>query len=382
MKYLVGIAVIVFSFGMGLAQTSLDNIILSKAGDTVLVDIIVSRPCQYDHSITVTAPERIYVDLKNTVVNWVQKNYNSLPLKTFKGIRVGQNQTTPELIARVVINIGRRVTYQVQDIPSGIRIKIPAIAGETAFASWQAQGSKRLAETEVKQAPKPISAKTDAVTTKKTALAVAKIDDKPIKDDKSAKTEQLASKKDSKETKQLLPVVKEQPKVEKKEAIAITPAKVEKPKEAANIPPPAIDKPIELPKTAAVSTVVAKEPVREKPAKLGTEMEAMPQREAVEYVAATDRDPFKSLIGQNGAQISANKLPAIENLTLVGILEDNGGNQALFEDAEGNGYILHPNDIVRNGILMSVQKEKAVFSITEYGWTRTVTLNLKLPELK
>ncbi|NLI15675.1 MAG: hypothetical protein GX409_05240, partial [candidate division Zixibacteria bacterium] len=76
------------------------------------------------------------------------------------------------------------------------------------------------------------------------------------------------------------------------------------------------------------------------------------------------------------------KLPAVENLILVGVLEEEDGNQALFEDAEGNGYILKPSDPVRNGYLASIQKDKAVFQITEYGWTRTVALNLKLPELK
>ena len=52
------------------------------------------------------------------------------------------------------------------------------------------------------------------------------------------------------------------------------------------------------------------------------------------------------------------------------------------EDAEGNGFILKPNDRVQNGFLVSIYKDKAIFQVTEYGWTRTVALNLQMPELK
>jgi hypothetical protein len=352
MKYLIIIGMIVFLFGMGLAQTSLENIAISKAGDTVLVDIIVSKPVEYEHSITNTPPERIYIDLKNTVVDWTQKRFANLPMKTLKSVRTSQNRVEPEMITRVVLDVDRPVTYQVQDLPNGIRIKIPAIKGETAFATWQARGFKRVAETEVIKTP-PIEKKS-VVTENKIADPPAKMAEKP------AKVEQLASTKEPMETKETQPAVKETPKADKKETTVSS--------------APAEEKPVEQPKVAAV--------VPPPPAKLGTEMEAVMKREVVDYAPGSERDPFKSLIGQSGNQVVSGKLPAIENLTLVGILEEDGGNQALFEDAEGNGYILRPNDPVRNGILVSVQKEKANFSITEYGWTRTVTLNLKLPELK
>ena len=75
-------------------------------------------------------------------------------------------------------------------------------------------------------------------------------------------------------------------------------------------------------------------------------------------------------------------LPVLENLTLVGILEDIDGNRALLEDAEGNGYMLASGDKIKSGYVVSVTKSKAVFQITEYGWTRTVALELDFPELR
>jgi len=84
--------------------------------------------------------------------------------------------------------------------------------------------------------------------------------------------------------------------------------------------------------------------------------------------------------GATGTLLSS--LPVLENLKLVGILEDIDGNRALLEDSEGNGYILMPNDKVKNGYLVSVTKNKAIFQVTEYGWTRTVALELKILELE
>ena len=67
---------------------------------------------------------------------------------------------------------------------------------------------------------------------------------------------------------------------------------------------------------------------------------------------------------------------------MVGILEDIDGYRALLEDADGSGYILSQNDKIKNGYLVSVTEDKAVFQITEYGWTRTVALELELPEIR
>ncbi|MGH8003902.1 MAG: hypothetical protein ACRECJ_04170, partial [Limisphaerales bacterium] len=69
-------------------------------------------------------------------------------------------------------------------------------------------------------------------------------------------------------------------------------------------------------------------------------------------------------------------VPAAEQLRLVGLMRSLAGNKALLEDGEGNGYILAPGDRVRNGYLVSVSENKVLFQVTEYGWTKTVAMEL------
>jgi hypothetical protein len=119
-------------------------------------------------------------------------------------------------------------------------------------------------------------------------------------------------------------------------------------------------------------TVVAeKKPATPKKKAAGVKIESSPKRKVVRYRTASLRDPFISLVGGSTGHLFEG-LPTLENLSLVGILED----------AEGNGYILQANDKVKNGYLVSVTEGKAVFQITEYGWTRTVALELDVPEIK
>jgi hypothetical protein len=359
MRILAIILTAILWFSVGLAQCSLENIAISKLGDSILVDIILSAPCQYEHSLTKVTPERIVVDLKKTINNWPQKNYTRLPLKTLSGVRTSQYQETPERVARVVLDVNRPVTYSVSELPSGIRIKLPAVVGEKEFALWQARGPKKV--TELASEEKPIEAPKKVI-----AQAQAKAKTEPIEKVKSP-------------TK---PV--EQPPAEKPPVIQVAKLEVEKPVEKPIEQP--VEKPQQTPQVtetpAAIQKTETPPPPPVAPRNVGTELDAMPQRTIVEYEPGGDRDPFKSLIGQGNSKAAIGKLPAVENLILVGVLEEDEGNQALFEDAEGNGYILKPSDPVRNGYLASIQKDKAVFQITEYGWTRTVALNLKLPELK
>ncbi|UCC81210.1 MAG: AMIN domain-containing protein [Candidatus Zixiibacteriota bacterium] len=137
-----------------------------------------------------------------------------------------------------------------------------------------------------------------------------------------------------------------------------------------------------VPKTSrAESKPAVEEKPREKRKASGVEIESYPKRKLVAYGTSSYRDPFEPLVGGPGGQLGQG-LPALENLALVGVLVDEDGYRALLEDAEGNGYILQPKDRVRNGYLVSVTDDKAIFQITEYGWTRTVALELDLTELK
>jgi hypothetical protein len=69
-------------------------------------------------------------------------------------------------------------------------------------------------------------------------------------------------------------------------------------------------------------------------------------------------------------------LPNIENLKLVGVLEGFYENMALVEDSRGFAYILESGDRIKNGRVLRVDQDRLVCQISEYGWTRNVSLDL------
>jgi Tfp pilus assembly protein PilP len=66
----------------------------------------------------------------------------------------------------------------------------------------------------------------------------------------------------------------------------------------------------------------------------------------------------------------------VENLKLVGTLEDGSGYKALLEDDKGFGYLLRSGDRVKNGYVVNVLENKIFFQIEEYGWSRVISLEL------
>ncbi|MCP4583207.1 MAG: AMIN domain-containing protein [candidate division Zixibacteria bacterium] len=284
MRILKSLAIILLLYGIGLANIELNNIAITQQADSVYIEISTSKPCTFDHFMIKEAPEKIVVDLNGTINNWPKKKFLGLPLKSIERIRTSQFQVTPDLITRVVLDINRPIGYRAETTPMGLKIIIPATAGEQAFQPWTA-----------KQALKTV-------------------------------IPQQAQKRSA-------------------------PPKIKK------------DKPA-------------------RKAKPRVNIDSFPKRKVVKYKAGTQRDPFKALAGQGGTNLASGEVPAIENLILVGVFDDETGDKALFEDAEGNGFILKPNDRVKNGYLVSIRKDKAIFQVTEYGWTRTVALVLRVPELK
>jgi len=69
-------------------------------------------------------------------------------------------------------------------------------------------------------------------------------------------------------------------------------------------------------------------------------------------------------------------LPSVENLRLVGTMEDQEGYKALLEDDVGYGYLLKSGDKVKNGFVVNVFNNKIFFQIEEYGWSRVISLEL------
>jgi hypothetical protein len=305
----VGIGVV--GAGPAAALNQLRDISVQKAGDSVVVIISTSEPCQSNPFLTDTKPERIVIDLTGVVNTWTNKKFAELPLKSIQAIRTSQYKTEPNLVTRVVLDIGRPVDFRSFQNGSDVIVKMPAATGETEFAEWHATGARPAA---VRTAEKPAAAKTA---------------EKPA----AAKTA-------------------EEPVVAVEETAKVAEAEPEKPV------------PTEPKKKAS-----------------GVEIESYPKRALVAYNTADYRDPFEPLIGGPGGHADGD-LPVLENLSLVGILSNEDGNLALLEDADGIGYMLMPNDRVRNGYLVSVSDNKAIFQITEYGWTRTVAMELEIPEIK
>ena len=112
----------------------------------------------------------------------------------------------------------------------------------------------------------------------------------------------------------------------------------------------------------------------------GTMVAEFPKRLVIKYQAGGRRDPFSSLLDSERTYDDpvGNRIPNIEGLRLVGIIESDGAtNRALFEDKSGFSYILKTGDKVRNGYVLRVESDQVYFQIFEYGWSRTVALTME-----
>jgi hypothetical protein len=108
----------------------------------------------------------------------------------------------------------------------------------------------------------------------------------------------------------------------------------------------------------------------------GTVLELVPQRGIIHYHGEGKRDPFVPLTERISAELGEIPLPTFESLKLVGVLKDETGNRALLEDERGYGYIMKNGDKIKNGYVVSVEDNKVIFQIQEYGWSRTIALEL------
>ncbi len=113
----------------------------------------------------------------------------------------------------------------------------------------------------------------------------------------------------------------------------------------------------------------------------GTLVAEFPTRLVIKYKGKTFRDPFETLINDTKVQNNPmeQRVPNVEGLRLVGILEAyETDNSALFEDKEGYGYILKAGDKVQKGYVLRVDEDRVYFQIFEYGWSRTVALDMEI----
>jgi hypothetical protein len=103
--------------------------------------------------------------------------------------------------------------------------------------------------------------------------------------------------------------------------------------------------------------------------------EDAPPRSTIQtYTATFLRDPFQSLIARD--ERAPSKLLDVSNARMVGSVWGDSGIIALLEDEAGRSYALKVGDKVINGRVISVTPASVTFSITVFGLTRSVTLEL------
>ena len=99
-------------------------------------------------------------------------------------------------------------------------------------------------------------------------------------------------------------------------------------------------------------------------------------RAEIHYNDMGRRDPFEPLLKGLRSGFVSEELPSVESLRMVGVLRDEQGAMALLEDMEGHSYIMRTGDAVASGRVLSVGDQRVIFSVDEYGFTRTVALQL------
>jgi hypothetical protein len=87
------------------------------------------------------------------------------------------------------------------------------------------------------------------------------------------------------------------------------------------------------------------------------------------------RDPFEPIVPSS---ISASGLPFAEHLRLVGVLFDDVDRIALCEDMQNDNrpFALREHDSIEKGKVLKIYQDKVVFLITEFGISRSFTLEL------
>jgi len=370
-------------FALLWAETSVQNITLQREGEYTNVTIYADAPIQFNHFIeekTEGKPYRVVIDCLNAVNSLPQRNFQDLPAGIISSIRTSQFQTTPDNVCRIVLDLKNSVIYKVVKGTGEKEVTLAfSTPQEPAFQTWStAQG------TSLKGDVKAAEATGTQTTSEKIQVGQKEISQskKPEADpslDKSKKEDKVVlAAKEAKPTQKTEVKPVDKPKTQEKSSVQsqkeTKPASVtEKPK----APEPAKAKEASADTLKPVKSDTLK---KEAQAKLpGKVMEETPKRELLVFHTGQRKDPFSPLTEKKNFELGTVPLPSIEELKLVGILEDNSGFKALLENDLGYGYILQAGDRIRNGSLVSVDKERVIFQIQEYGYTKNIALELFTP---
>jgi len=355
-------------FALLWADSNIQNITLQREGDYTKITILADAPFQFNHFIEEKKegkPYRIVIDCLNSVNYLPQGSFLQLPSGTITAIRTSQYQTSPDKICRIVLDLKNPAVYKVMD-ENGKKGVILALSTpqEPVYPLWSA-----VQEKSVKSGQKT----TELVETKPVhSESKSKIVEKPIEKPKKELAVSTEKEKDIKLSQKTEVTPPEKVKIPDK---PVPPVKKEEQKE--------IPVTTEQPKTTySEKTEAAKvDSLKKKPSVniAGKVIEEVPKRIVLVYHSGERKDPFSPLTEKKNFSMGAVPLPSIEELKLVGILEDHNGFKALLENELGYGYILQTGDRIRNGSVVSIDKERIIFQIQEYGFTKNIALELFTP---
>jgi len=401
-KKLLGNFALLLAFVLAAAGTVhsaslITNLGLEKKGDFTYFTIFAQNKITFTHFILPAKddkPHRIVVDLEDAIHKLPRNNFRNLPLGIVEAVRTSQYQAEPKKITRVVLDLKEPVIYKVVEQGGENQVTFSlSTKKDPPSASWAAVPEALKTKTEP---PKGINVKKKDKKELAGQEPVSPVETKPSKAQK--KSEAAKGKPALAEKAKDIPVSGEKPQIKQTEP-APAPAEVKKredektvskgvevetekgvPKAEEAMHLPAIEKaqapempspePVYLP--AADSSVL-----QEPPWPVSKEEEdGAAQRESLVYLDEGRRDPFIPVTEEIDFSFGEIPLPSVENLRLVGTMEDQEGYKALLEDDVGYGYLLKSGDKVKNGFVVNVFNNKIFFQIEEYGWSRVISLEL------
>lgn len=355
--FLIIIFFLLIPFALLWAETHVQNITLQREGEYTNVTIFANAPFQFNHFIEEKKegkPYRVVIDCLNTVNSLPQKNFQDLPQGIISSIRTSQYQTTPDKVCRIVLDLKNSVVYKVV---KGVEDKVVTLAFSTpqepTFQTWSTAQGKSL-KGEVKLAEATGTQKTEETNQ---PGSLPKKEDKVVLAAKEVKPAQKTEVQPSPQTQK-----------ETKPAISVEKTKAPEPEKAKETQADTLK--------LVKSDTLKKEAQTKMPGKV---MEETPKRELLVFHLGQRKDPFSPLTEKKNFELGTVPLPRIEELKLVGILEDISGFKALLENELGYGYILQAGDRIRNGSVVSVEKERVIFQIQEYGYAKNIALELFTP---
>lgn len=381
------------------AECKINNISLERDSTFTKLVIYGNAPFEYKHSAVDAKdgkPYRIVVDIEDAVHALPQNNFSDIPEGTITAIRTSQFAVEPKRTVRIVLDVKNPIVYRTEKEKENQMCVVISTPQDKNFPFWAAdmtpfkekqlktaQTTRTEKESQREQARLVETKQTTQVQVKekKEKMTEKRMAQRPVKKEEGEGVlkREVAQETPSRDReKKAVPEVKPEAKSEAKPGT--------RPEAKPEVKPEV--RPEETESSATETNKVAQlkekaereaEAIKAQAEKIkprGEVIEAVYKRKVVAYSSEGQRDPFTPVGEKINAEFGKAPQPAYETLKLVGILKDVSGNMALMEDGEGYGYIMRVGDKVKNGEVIYVGDDKVLFQIAEYGWSKTVAVEL------